>query len=343
MVENGNVIRIDTLASLRSAQPDYSDPNLRVPLAKKIFTPKYASVSALASEMEKGKSMRGSVRVIGNDIYVEDDYQAMEALTEIFSRNDKVTKQILIEGRIVEASTSFTQSLGVRWGAGYDHVQGGGSNLSNRSYAQLNPGLATGEFTPGEIYGAVTQNEGVARLGVGFLNKAGTLLLNAELNASESLNETKTIASPRIMASNDVEVSIKQGTQFPSVTPATANNPATTTYIEAFLELKVKPHIEENGEIVTLEIMITKDSIPPNSGADAQIETKEAETTLMVKNGETVVIGGIITDDQNTINERVPGLHAIPILGWLFQTKGIQNEKRELLIFITANIIPISI
>jgi type IV pilus assembly protein PilQ len=344
MQQIGNVIRIDTNANIRSMTPDYSDPNIRVPLIKKIFTPKYASVSALATEMEKVKSIRGNVRVIGNDIYVEDDDQAMEALTAIFARNDKVTKQILIEGRIVEASTRFIQQLGIRWGAGYDHIIGGGSNVDRLNTLPRSSNFQD-EFSAGELYGAVTQIGGTASLGVGFLNRAGTMLLNAELNANESLNETRTVAAPRIMAANDTEVYIKQGQQIPYTTGGTtAGTTASTEFKDAALELRVTPHIEENGEIVTLTISLTKDSIAPASeSGEILIDNKEAETKLMVKNGETVVIGGIITDEQSTINNRVPGLHAIPLLGWLFQEKNIQNEKRELLVFITANIIPITI
>jgi type IV pilus assembly protein PilQ len=339
MVESGNVIRVDTMDAIRRAVPDLSDPATRVPLAKKMFTPKYSSVASLASEMEKGKSIRGSVRVIGNDIYVEDDYVTMEAITEIFKRNDRVTKQILIEGRIVEATTSFNQSLGVRWSGGYDHIEGGGTNLGTGGQA------ATGSYVPGEFYGAITSQAGALTLGVGFLNRAGSLMLNAQLNASEEVSELRTISSPRIMAANDQEVYIKQGTQIPyTYGGSTAGTTASVEYKEASMELRVTPHIEENGEIITLNITLTKDT-PGSLTSDGQllIETKEASTKLMVRNGETVVIGGIIEDSQINGNNQVPGVHSIPLLGWLFKSRSLQNEKRELLIFITANIIPITV
>jgi type IV pilus assembly protein PilQ len=318
-----------------------------VPLAKKMFTPKYSSVSSLATEMEKGKSIRGSVRVIGNDIYVEDDYVTMEAITEIFKRNDRVTKQILIEARIVEANARLTQELGVRWGSAYDHISGGGTNWdSSRAGAMEKPSSLTGPgtYTPGELYGAMDVAGGMGRLGFGFMNRAGTLMLNAELNARETIGETRTISAPRIMAANDQEVYIKQGTQIPYTTGASASTAASTEFKDASMELRVTPHIEENGEIVTLDITLTKDSIaPPSSTGEILIDTKEASTKLMVRNGETVVIGGIITDEQTTNNNQVPGLHAIPLLGWLFKDRQITNDKKELLIFITANIIPINV
>jgi type IV pilus assembly protein PilQ len=347
MVENGNVIRIDSLDAIRRATPDLSDPSVRVPLAKKMFTPKYSSVSSLASEMEKGKSQRGSVRVIGNDIYVEDDYVTMEAITEIFMRNDRVTKQILIEARIVEASNTLTQDLGVRWGSGYDHVSGGTPNWDTARQGSLtrpNTLTGAGTYQPGEFYGAAEVFEGMGRLGFGFMNRAGTLMLNAELNAHEALGETRTVSAPRIMAANDQEVFIKQGAKIPYSTGGTTSGTnASIEFEEAMMELRVTPHIEENGEIVTLKISLIKDTPVRAEDGSLDIEKKEAGTKLMVRNGETVVIGGIITDQQMTTNNQVPGVNSIPLLGWLFKNRGVTNTKSELLIFITANIIPISV
>jgi type IV pilus assembly protein PilQ len=338
LMENGNILRIDTMDAIRRATPDISDPATRVPLVRKIFTPKYASVSALAGELEKGKSMRGNVRVIGNDIYVEDDISTMAAITQIFMRNDRVTKQILIEARIVEASADFAQSFGVRWGAAYDRS---GINESGNTSSYRPEGVT---LSNNEIFGAVDISTR-ARLAGGFLNKVGTLALSAELELSETMGQTRNISSPRIMASNDQEVYIKQGYEIAYQTGSSATTASNTEFKEAVMELRVTPHIEENGQIVTLDITLTKDT--PGSRSDRfsepPIETREARTKLMVKDGETVVIGGIIVDSQTNGMSRVPGLHNIPLVGWLFQNREITNNKTEMLIFITANIIPINI
>jgi type IV pilus assembly protein PilQ len=297
--------------------------------------------------MEKGKSIRGSGKVIGNDIYVEEDLDTMSAITEIFRRNDRVTKQILIEARIVEANSTFRQALGVEWGAGFDRVTGHGTPGGGSSTNLGTQYSDSAEYRPGETFGALdVAKSGEAALSFGFLNRAGTLMLHAELTASESLGENRIISAPRIMAANDQEVYIKQGQQIPYVSGgSTAGTTASTEFKDASLELRVTPHIEENGEIVTLDITLTKDSVGTSLllNGDLPIDTNEASTKLMVKNGETVVIGGIIADRQNTTNSRVPGLHTIPLLGWLFQSRNIENTKAELLIFITANIIPITI
>ncbi|MDR2406294.1 MAG: type IV pilus secretin PilQ [Deltaproteobacteria bacterium] len=342
--EVGNVLRIDTKDNIRRATPDYSDPTIRVTLDKWTYTPKYSSVTTLAAELEKAKSPRGTVRVIGNDIYVEDDVDTLKAIRLLAVRNDRVTKQILIEARIVEATALFQQSLGVRWGGGYDRF----GNFSNHTEAMdlVGTDLTEGDYSPGEAFGAfsVGNGSGIA-LGMGFLNRAGTLLLNAELSAAETVGQTKIISAPRIMAANDQQVYIKQGQQIPYKSGGGLGTNTSTEFKDAVMELRVTPHIEENGEIVTLDITLTKDSPGERYGAsdEPSINKREAYTKLMVKNGETVVIGGIITDDQSVGGTRVPGLHAIPLLGWLFEEKNISNSKTELLIFITASIIPINI
>ncbi|MDR2443084.1 MAG: type IV pilus secretin PilQ [Deltaproteobacteria bacterium] len=348
VIENGNILRIDTKDAIARLTPDISDPTVKVALIKKIFTPKYASVSALATEMDKGKSMRGSVRVIGNDIYVEDDAYTMEAITRIFMRNDSVTNQILIEARIVEASTSVIQTIGVSWGGGFNRVRGGGSNMSVSNTGSYQPGdiqLSSGEgnMVPGEFFGQADLGSAAA-LGVGFLNKAGTLALSAELHANETMGQIRTVSAPRIMAANDQEVYIKQGTSFPYLSGGTATSVQNVEFKEANMELRVTPHIEENGQIVTLDITLTKDAPGNMTGTSGpEINTREAKTKLMVRDGETVVIGGIINDSQNDNSLRVPGLHRLPLLGWLFQENTLTNEKSELLIFITANILPMTI
>ncbi|MDR2340677.1 MAG: type IV pilus secretin PilQ [Deltaproteobacteria bacterium] len=341
--ENGNVLRVDTRENMRrAAGPDTTDPNVRVALEKWTYTPVYASITSLAAELEKAKSIRGTVKVIGNDIYVEDDVETVKALRDLARRNDKVTKQILIEARIVEANAKFTQDLGVRWGGAYDRYRG---NMVNHTDAMdlVGTQMTEGDYAPGEAFGAMSvSNEGIA-LGMGFLNRAGTLLLNAQLTASEVVSQTKVISAPRIMAANDQQVYIKQGTQVPYKSGGGLGTNTSTEFKDALMELRVTPHIEENGQIVTLEITLTKDSVGDMVGDEPAIDKKEAYTKLMVKNGETVVIGGIITDNQLASGTRVPGLHAIPLLGWLFENKHVDNDKKELIIFITASIIPINI
>ena len=345
--EAGNVLTIYDLQTLNGIRADRERlaaerraVALQAPLGKKVFTPKYAPISVVVNELEKLKSDRVGAKIvaIGNDIYVEDEPGAITTMTQIFMRIDRVTRQILIESRIVEVETGFVESLGVTWGVGY-------VDQSSRGPIGMNPGVPNvfpdEAPIPGSFAGMadfVQGPLGSGSLGFGYLNKAGSLLLNARLNASERANESRTISAPRILAANNQAVSIKQGVLMSFESGSTPTTPANTEWKEAAMELKVKPHIEENGQVITLEIDIKNDS---PSGDD--IATKQAQTTLMVRDGDTVVIGGIMTDSQISRSNRVPGLHRLPLFGWLFQDHYVSNTKNELLIFITANIIPINI
>jgi type IV pilus assembly protein PilQ len=349
--ENGNVLTIhdlQTLDGIRAARDrqaaERSAAAIQAPLAKKVFTPRYAPIGVVADELKKLATIRGKVAAIGNDIYVEDEPGAIGTMAQIFMRIDRVTRQVLIESRIVEAQTNVVEKLGVHWGGGY--IGSPGTNNPN----------PLAEYG-GSLVGLADINRGVGSLGFGYINKAGSLILNARLNATENNLESRTISAPRIMAANDQTVSIKQGVQIPYQAGGTANTPASTEFKEAAMELKVTPHIEENGQIITLDIDLKNDTVGDYNivggitgrGRDIDfrrepsINTKQAKTKLMVRDGDTVVIGGIMQDSQTTGSDRVPGLHRLPLLGWMFQSNNVQNFKEELLIFITANIIPIAI
>lgn len=337
VVQSGNILRIDRAATLKAERAEQimeieqtMGLNQKGPLVKKIFTPKYAAVENLKNELSKLKSDRGKIYVIGNDIYAEDDPGTIAGMNQIFMRNDQVARQVLIEARIIETSAKFYRDLGLGFNLDYD----------NRRSTK-------GKGDRGTINGK--NNAGSLNLSTSWLSQSSSLLLDASIRVSETVGDTKVISSPRIMAATDEEVYIKQGTEIPFKSVDGDGN-INIEFKDADLELRVKPHIEENGQIITLQIKLIKDTPIENlfsSSTDTDtavaIDTKEAETRLMVKDGETVVIGGIITDSTNNNETRVPVLHRIPLLGWLFKGQQMSDDKTELLIFITANIIPVSI
>ncbi|MEW6264436.1 MAG: type IV pilus secretin PilQ [Thermodesulfobacteriota bacterium] len=349
MVEVGNVIRIDKADVLR-AQRELEVKDLeqtveqvkKAPLEKRVFTPKYAAVSTMKTELEKLKTERGKLTIIGNDIYVEEEPHTLAVMQEVFSKNDQVARQVLIESRIVEALSSFTKQLGVNWGGDYSAP----SNEVGRSL--------TGTLGMYGVHSGGTMGAGGAAvnlisppatgLALGFGLVSSRLNLDAKLYAMEKTGEGRIVSAPRILASNDQEVYIKQGQSIPYESSGTTTSPSTITYNEAVLNLKVKPHIEENGKIISMDITVTKDTADySRTTRNPPINKREAKTKLMVKNGETVVIGGIIIDEKSKTVNRVPGLHKIPVLGWLFKDYEISDAKTELLIFLTSNIIPVSI
>ncbi|MCL2029581.1 MAG: type IV pilus secretin PilQ [Deltaproteobacteria bacterium] len=349
--ESGNVLTIYDLQTLNSIRADRGRlaaerlaAETQAPLTKATFTPKYAAIGVMAEDLRKLSSPRAGAKVvaIGNDIYVEDEPNVIQTMRGLFIKLDKASRQILIEARIVEVNTNVAQQLGIEWGIGYAGTPG----VQGRPAPDVGGTGNPVSGAPGSLIGTADITGGAAALGFGFLNKAGSLILNARLNASEQTGESRNISAPRIMAANNQPVSIKQGVQIPYVTPGSANSPATTDFKEAAMELKVTPFIEENGQVITLNIDLKNDTVDPaylRPGVEPPIQTKQATTTLMVRDGETVVIGGILTDTQGNSSQRVPGLHRLPLLGWLFQDNTVSSTKSELLIFITANIIPINI
>lgn len=348
VVESGNVLRIDSADSLRQEkeleikeleQEEQREKVVR--LEQKVFTPKYAAVDSMKTSLEKLKSERGKITVIGNDIYVDEEPKILASMEEVFERNDKVAKQILIESRIVEAQSTFSKNLGVNWGGHATGTETSGPMTGNtwNIYGAHSGGVAG---AGGPAVNLITPPTMGLALGFGLLNS--TLNLDAKLYAMEQTGEGRIVSAPRILASNDQEVYIKQGQSIPYESSGTTTSPSTISYNEAVLELKVKPHIEENGKIISMDITVTKDT-PDYSRTtrNPPINKREAKTKLMVKNGETVVIGGIIIDEKSKSINRVPGLHRIPILGWLFKNYEVADSKTELLIFLTSNIIPVKI
>ena len=355
---DGDVMRIETLDHLadeKKRQLDHlmSERKIRQEamqlqleeqevLVRRIWTPKYASVDRMMSLLTPLKSERGSIKLIGNDIFIEEREDVLRLMEAVFNKNDTVAKQILIEARIVEALTSFSKNLGVNWGGTWEDKN---KNLGGI----FDPDALSGSLKLEGLHGASQSAINLISppsvgLGLGLVFSTAALNLNAQLYAMEQTGEGRIISAPRILANNDQEVYIKQGSAIPFETVGTLTEPSKIDYKEAELKLAVTPHIEENGEIITMQIMVTKDT-PDYSltTRNPPINTREASTKLMVRDGETVVIGGIIIDEKSKSTNQVPGVHKLPILGWLFKNYEVQDSKTELLIFITAHIIPVTI
>jgi len=160
--------------------------------------------------------------------------------------------------------------------------------------------------------------------------------LDLELSAAQADGDAKIISNPRIVTSNLKAAKITQGSQIPIVTPGTGNTPATTQLVTAALTLDVTPQITADDGVI-LDIKVTKDS-PTVFNGETGIDSKAVTTNIYVKNGETIVIGGVYSRDKAENSSRVPFLSDIPFLGWLFKNKDIRDNKTELLIFITPTV-----
>jgi len=295
-------------------------------------TTKKAGSGDVADEVSAGiLSSRGSflIDVRTNTLIVKDTKNAINAVKRLITVVDKPIKQVLIESRIVEAEDNFTRNIGVRWGGNF--------NSANNS---LSVGSATGGTPTGgrgflvDLPVATAGAGGAVGLSFGALSKV--LNLDLELSAAELDGTVHQISNPRIVTTNLKEATIKQGVSIAVVTPGTANTPPTTTYVDALLSLSVTPQITNDNSVI-MDIKVNNDS--PTTAGSTSISTKSITTNIIMKSGETVVIGGVYTKDRRNTTNGVPGLSSIPVLGWLFKKNEKVDKRTELLIFITPKVL----
>jgi len=301
-------------------------------------------------------SSRGSVSFDErtNTLLINDNPQKIRELRELIAVLDRPVQQVLIESRIVVATDTFTRELGVRWGVQATHTTSGGNVISTNPTGSTAGTVAIGKGTATST--SFVSGNGGYNVNLPVSNPAGQLglailgrnyLVDLELSAAQTEGRGEVISSPRVITANQQEAVIRQGQEIGYVTyqnsGGTGTAPtASVQFKDAVLELKVTPTITADNRVY-LAINVKKDALAqfvdtPN-GKVPQIDTREINTSVLVDNGQTVVLGGIYEiTKQNTIT-KVPGLGDIPGLGALFRKTSRQNDKAELLIFVTPRIL----
>ncbi|MFA4916532.1 MAG: secretin and TonB N-terminal domain-containing protein [Syntrophales bacterium] len=258
-------------------------------------------------------------------------------------------RQISIEAKVVEVTTEFSRDLGVEWGYGYTGTWG------NRDYGVLmgTGGISsssTGTVTtlPGDI-GLTNSNVAVnfpsrasaSAPAVGIILGSSKFILDAKLEALETTGNGKIVSSPKVTTLEGVQATIWQGKEVPVVTPGTGTEPPTVTYKDAKLELTVTPRITPDNEKISVEVStINKDLDWSNEvSGNPAINTSGVKSNIIVKDGDTFVVGGIYKEIETNLESGVPWLSKIPFLGWLFKSETKTKSKREILVFITTKII----
>ena len=339
LLEN-NVLRVSTVSKLTRekneraaylAQQEVAQPLKTV--VKPVSYAAAADVAGLLSGDSYLMSDRGSVVVDNrtNTLIIRDTIDRVEGVLRLIDTLDLPTPQVVIEGRIVETTRTFSRELGVSWGF--------------HSINDVAHGNTTGLRFPYTIETSGGTNLAASEQAAGFLAMTfgdilNTFNLDFLLSAAESEGVAKIVSTPRITTQNLKPASIRSGLQIPVQT--IANNTVTVQYVDATLRLQVTPQITAEGT-VNLKIDIKKEQ-PLQSGIitggnNAPILTRSATTELLVRDGGTTVIGGIYTIDDEDQDNRVPGLWKIPVLGRLFRQKAINQRHDELLIFITPRIV----
>lgn len=319
-----------------SKEAEESKKNL-APLYTEYIQINYSRAQNLQSQVEKFLSERGEVShdPRTNQLIVSDTEQTLENVKSVVNKLDRAERQVLIEARIVYATDSFTENLGLRWGGGYTHQ--GNSGKSGGIYGTGTATTAAGAAPNGYAVN-VMPDKGAATLGLGgFLSKvtgSDLYALDAQLQIGESDNQVQTISKPKVVTLNNQEAVVEQGTMLATKTESESGG-TTTEYTEATLNLTVTPQITPDNKLI-MDIQISDDS---PTGEGENISTRSVETKLIVDNGNTIVIGGVQQRTQTENQERVPGVASLPIMGWLFKNKYSQDSKRELLVFIRPKIL----
>jgi len=293
------------------------------------------------TQTEITKVLGFNVNIIGvphtNTLIAKGPERDLDYIEDLIRTIDQPISQVMIEARIVEADASFTRDLGIRWG--------GASSFANAygPFAGTVRGGSAGATGTTENNYAVNlplQSTSTAFGGLGFSFATTNLNLDARIQAMEQQGRGKTISSPKVLTLDNKEAVIKQGQSIP-VTTRTELNTFSTTYKDAALRLSVTPHISSIKRM-RIKVEISKnepDFTHTDSLGNPTITTKEASTEMMVNDGDTVVIGGIIYQKETFVEDRVPGLADLPLLGWLFKSRYKTTADTELLIFITPKIV----
>lgn len=332
----GNLLRVSKVATLAAEEKSAVERSLAAansaPLKFKIFEINFAKASEILVKVDKFKTARGQVFSDdrSNQLIVQDTEENLRLITDVVQKFDNQPPQVLIEGRIIEAAENFTRSIGVNWSAGgADIAVGNGINLRPSLGVTTSDGGANGSLS----------------LQMGTLDVLGDL--SASLALSEVEGKIRILSSPRVVTLSNETAMISQGTQIPVVGPPTSVNGVTTAgaveYKDVNLQLEVTPQVTADASVL-MGVKVTRSLVSASSvsGEAPAIDTRQATTRVMVKNGQTSIIGGVYQNDTSTAVTGVPWLKDLPLVGGLFRFKENRNTRNELMIFITPRVISVS-
>ncbi len=346
-IRQSNILWIDTLANIAKQQNEEAqakDAKVKAEeLVDRVFYIRNLQAQELMTSLRQYLSPRGLMQmsVGSNALIVRDTESKIGVMKQLVDGLDLEVPQVQIEARIVQADTTYSRSLGVQWGI-QNLNQLAGSGVANfRTGNTGSFGAQTSNFLvnlPATV-GGLTSTPGV-----GFtIGKTDGALLDVRLSAGELLGLSKVIAAPKVTTLDKREAKISQGESIPFQT--TSLQGTQTTFVDANLELNVTPQItsrdpKEVGKQIMMKVRATRNAVGARSNpAGPSIDRREANTQVIIRDGETMVIGGVFIDTQNNSVVGSPYLSRVPVLGWLFKQKTEAVAKQELLIFLTPSIV----
>jgi type IV pilus assembly protein PilQ len=346
-IRQSNILWIDSLANIAKQQNEEAqaiDAKVRAEaLVERVFYIRNLQATELMTSLRQYMSPRGLMQMSqgSNALVVRDTETQIGVLKQLIDGLDLEVPQVQIEARIVQADTTYSRSLGVQWGI-QNVNQLAGTGVANFKTGNVGPfGNQVSDFLvnlPATVGGLV------ATPGVGFtIGRANGAMLDVRLSAGELLGLSKVIASPKVTTLDKREAKISQGESIPFQT--TSLQGTQTTFVDANLELNVTPQItsrdpKETGKLIMMKVRATRNAVGARSNpAGPSIDRREANTQVNIRDGETMVIGGVFIDSQNNSVAGIPYLSRVPVLGWLFKQKTESVAKQELLIFLTPSIV----
>jgi type IV pilus assembly protein PilQ len=349
----GNVLRIATVDTMRKeAESRRAQVEAEALAVDKVTVTRflsYAHSKDVVPTVKNFLTQRGDV--ISDDrtnaLIIQDIPSVMPSIDRLLTQLDRKTQEVEIEARVVAATRSFARDIGTQigfgWGDGKTAVGGAAAvGSSPTTVGGLTPGyITTGSTTTGSqipLFSNLPVTSPTS--GLTFLNASNNVRIDAILTAAESRGLLKILSRPRVVTQNNIQALVRQGVRVPIVTQAQLGGPPTVTYVDAFLRLTVVPQITSEG---TIFLNVDVENTTPDFGRQVQgnptLITQQATTQVLVTDGGTVVIGGVI-QTQNSVNiSQVPLLGNIPYLGNLFKHTQVSTSNQELIFFITPRII----
>jgi type IV pilus assembly protein PilQ len=344
--QNGNVVYIapqQEIAAREQAELEAQAPQEELaPLRTEYIQVNYAKAAELAgillSEPSSLLSERASVTVDErtNTLLVRDTTSNLEQARRLVNRLDIPVRQVLIESRIVAATDDFNRELGVRWGVSRDTTNDGeGAVLAPGSTGieeLVNNDTLTDRFNVN-----LPANNPTGTLALALAKLPFGTFLELELSAMQAEGRGEIISSPRVITSNQREALIEQGVEIP-YQEASSSGATSTSFRKAVLSMAVTPQITPDDRVI-MDLRVTRDSVGELFAGVPSIDTREVDTQVLVDNGETVVLGGIYERTRNDQVSRVPFFSNLPFVGKLFRNSIKEDDKSELLVFVTPKIV----
>ncbi len=362
----GNVLRIATMDTFRreadARRAADEAQALAVPRIQVTHFLSYAHAQEVMPIVKRFLTPRGDVvaDVRTNSLLIQDIPSVMPQVQTVLAQLDRKTQEVEIEARVVAATRNFAREIGTQLGFGWGNrptAIGGASAVGTSPLQQgytfpppyfTVPVVATPNLTPGAVptvtSAAIPLFSNLpavgATSGISLSNIGSTYRIDSILTLAESRGLLKILSRPRVVTQNNIGATVKQGTRIPVVTLAQLGGPPTTTYVDAELRLQVTPQITaENTIFMNIDVENTTPDFSHQVQGNPSLVTQQATTSVLVTDGGTAVIGGVIQTQNSIAVQQVPLLGNIPVLGNLFKHTAVSTQTQELIFFITPKIV----